>query len=128
MESTEPTWVDNVWIGPQADAVRAAYSGDGVQGFVTLIRFEDQQRADEFFVSWKQSISSAARVAHFEINLPGLADQGRLTRFYDAVAGKAFSSWQNENWVTIVEVPGSLSQAMPLAREIKETVANTYQP
>lgn len=127
VESTKVTGVDNVWIGPRAEAVRAAYEGTDRQGFLTIVRFEDQQAADEFFSSWSDSVSGGVRLTHFEINLPGLSDQGRILRSYNALAGKAYNAWQTENWVTIVEVPGAFSQATPLSREIKDVVASGYQ-
>jgi hypothetical protein len=127
VESTKVTWVDNVWIGPQAEAVRSAYEGSDRQGFLTMVRFEDRQAADEFFSSWSDSVSGGVRLTHFEINLPGLPGQGRILRSYNALVGKAYSAWQTENWVTIVEVPGAFSQATPLSRAIKDVVASGNQ-
>jgi len=126
-ETTEPAWVDNVWIGSQAKAARTAYEKERTGAFLTVVRFEDAQRADEFFVSWKEAVSKGVKIAHWEVNLPGLPGQGRVYRFYEPRAGKAYSAWQNENWVTIVEVPGPLSQSMSLAQEIREAVADAYQ-
>ena len=40
----------------------------------------------------------------------------------------AFSAWQFEQWVTIIEVDGIATRALPQAREVKEIVAETYQP
>jgi hypothetical protein len=125
-EITEPDWVNNVWTGHQAEAARAAYESEGNRAFLTVVRFEDPEQADQFFASWMGGVSEGVEIAHWEVNLPGLPGQGRLFRAYEPRAGKAYSAWQNEGWVTIIEVPGPVSRAMPLAREIKEAVANTY--
>lgn len=127
VESTEVTWVDNVWIGPQAEAVRATHEDDRCQVFLTVIQFESRQDAGEFFTAWKKAASSRFRITHFEINLPGLPDQGHVMRSHNAQTGRSYSAWQARNWVTIVEVPGPLPQAGPLARDVKELVARGYR-
>jgi len=127
VESTEVTWVDNVWIGLQAEAVRTAYEGNDRQAFLTVVKFESSQEADQFFVAWKDAVSGGVRLTHFEINLPGLPGQGHIMRAYSAQAGWAYSAWQTEEWVTIVGVPGAFSQATPLSQDIKELVANSYR-
>jgi predicted anti-sigma-YlaC factor YlaD len=126
-EITGTAWVNNVWIGNQAEAARAAYEGERNRAFLTMVRFADTELADAFFVSWKEAVSEGVEIAHWEINLPGLPGQGRLYRAYEPRAGKAYSAWQNETWVTIVEVPGPVSAAMPLAQEIRGAVAKAYQ-
>jgi hypothetical protein len=125
-ETTEPDWVNDVWIGPRAEAVRAAYEGEGNRAFLTVVRFEDPQRADEFFVSWKETVSESLEIAHCEINLAGFPGQGRVFQSHEPAAGKAYSAWQNESWVTIVEVPGSGLGPLFLARDIKAIVARAY--
>jgi len=126
-KSTEVTWVDNVWIGLQAEAVRATYEGNDRQAFLTMVKFESSQEADQFFVAWKDAVSAGVRLTHFEINLPGLPGQGRIMRAYSAQTGRAYSAWQTEEWVTIVEVSGAFSQATPLSQDIKELVTRGYQ-
>ncbi|MGC9350131.1 MAG: anti-sigma factor family protein [Anaerolineae bacterium] len=126
VESTEAMWVDQVWVGPQATAVTAVYEGQGLQAFLTLAGFPNPQAAGDFFASWREAASGGVQIAHFEINLPGLPGQGRIWRSYDAQRGKAYSAWQSGDWVIIIEVPGPISQAMPLAREIKAAVAEAY--
>jgi hypothetical protein len=126
-ECTELEWVDNVWIGSQAKAVRAAYEGEGFQALITVIRFEDQQRADEFFTSWKRAVTGGVKIAQFEINLQGLPGQGRIWRFYEPQAGEAYSAWRTNRWVTIIKVPGPVHQAIPLAREVKELTSSSFR-
>jgi predicted anti-sigma-YlaC factor YlaD len=126
-ESMEPSWVDNVWIGSQAKAVRAAYEGEDSRARITLIRFEDQQRADEFFTCWKEAFAEGIQMAHFEINLPGLPGQGRIWRSYEPHVGVAYSAWRTDRWVTIIEVPGPVHQAVPLAREVKELTSRSFR-
>jgi len=126
-KSTEVTWVDNVWIGFQAEAVRATYEGNDRQAFLTMVKFESSQEADQFFVAWKDTVSAGVRLTHFEINLPGLPGQGRIMRAYSAQTGRAYSAWQTEEWVTIVEVPEAFSQATPLSQDIKDLVTNSYR-
>jgi hypothetical protein len=126
-QSTELRWVDNVWIGPKAKAVRAAYEGEDLWAFLTVLRFEDQQRADEFFTSWKKAVTEGVQIAHFAINLPGLPGQGRVWRSYEYQGSEAHSAWQTDRWVTIVEVPGPVHQAMPLAREVKELTSSSFR-
>ncbi len=123
VESMEVTSVDNVQISPQARAVRATYEGDGRQVFLTLVESADRQEADEFFVAWKGK-AGKFRIAALEINLLG---QGHIMRCYDAQSGRAYSAWQTSEWVTIIEVPGPLDQAMRLAREAKDLVARSYR-
>jgi predicted anti-sigma-YlaC factor YlaD len=127
VESTEMTRVGNVWVGPQATAMRAVYEGNGRQAFLTVVEFESSQEADHFFVAWKNAVSGGVRLTHFEINLPGLPGQGRIMRAYSAQTGRAYSAWQARNWVTIVEVPGVFSQATPLSQDIKELVTGGYR-
>jgi predicted anti-sigma-YlaC factor YlaD len=131
VETAEVTWVNKVWIGAQAQAVQAKYEdqyGDGdQQARLTAVEFEGLQEADQFFVSWKEAVSPGIELAHFEINLPGLPGQGGLVRTYSAQSARAYSAWRSGSWVTIIEVPGPFSQAAPLAREIKELVASSYQ-
>jgi hypothetical protein len=124
-ESVEVNWIDKVWIGSDGEAVRALYQGDGGQAYLTLAKFNEYQQADAFFVAWNDATSNV-RVANFEVNLPGLPGQGRIVRFYAPGTGRTYSAWQNENWVTIVEVSGPFSQASQLAQAIKEVVAGKY--
>jgi hypothetical protein len=124
-ESVEVNWIDKVWIGSDGEAVRAQYQGDGGQAYLTLAKFNEYQQADAFFVAWNDATSNV-RVANFEVNLPGLPGQGRIVRFYAPGTGRTYSAWQNENWVTIVEVSGPFSQASQLAQAIKEVVAGKY--
>jgi anti-sigma factor RsiW len=126
VESAAVRSSDGVWIGPQGEGMRAAYKGEDGRAYLTVLRFESQRAADAFFVAWRDAVSQGVRLAHLEINLPGLPGQGRIARSYSARAGQAYNAWQAENWVTIVEVPGSFSWASPLAREIKEVVAERY--
>lgn len=107
--------------------MRATYEDDRCQVFLTVIQFESRQDAGEFFTAWKKAASSRFRITHFEINLPGLPDQGHIMRSYNAQTGRSYSAWQTRNWVTIVEVPGPLPQAGPLARDVKELVARGYR-
>ena len=126
VESAAVRSSDGVWIGPQGEGMRAAYQGEEGRAYLTVLRFESQPAADAFFVAWRDAVSQGVRLAHLEINLPGLPGQGRIARSYSARAGQAYNAWQAENWVTIVEVPGPFSRASPLAREIKELVAQGY--
>jgi hypothetical protein len=126
-ESTDLTWVDNVWVGRQAKTTRAVYKGNDSRVFLTVAEFESPRDADQFFVAWKEAVSGRVRLVHFEINLPGLPDQGRIVRGYSAQAGQAYSAWQTEEWVTIIEVPGTFAQAMPLSQAVKKLVANGYR-
>jgi predicted anti-sigma-YlaC factor YlaD len=126
-ESAEVTWIDNVWIGLEAEAVQATYEGNGRQAFLTIVKFESSQEADQFFLAWKDTVSAGVGLTHFEINLPGLPGQGRIMRTYSAQAAQAYSAWQTEEWVTIVEVPDAFPRATPLSQDVKELVANSYR-
>jgi hypothetical protein len=126
-KSAEVTWMENVWIGPQAEAVRATYEGNGQQAFLTIVKFASPQDADQFFVAWKDTVSAGVGLTHFEINLPGLPGQGRIMRTYSAQTEQAYSAWQTEEWVTVVKVSDAFAQATPLSQDIKELVANSYR-
>lgn len=126
-ETKEPTWLNNVWIGPEAEAARAVYEGEQSCSYLTVVRFQDPQRAGEFFVAWNEAVSESFELLRCEINLPGLPGQGHSFQAYEPAAQKAYSGWQNGSWVTVVEVPGPDLGAMLLAREIRETVAKAYQ-
>ena len=49
-----------------------------------------------------------------------------MQRAYNPRIGKAYNAWQSENSVTIIEVPGPLSQAMPQAQQIMQLVSKSY--
>jgi len=127
VQTRKPTTVDGVEIDSGAEVAETVYNGDGHQALITGIRFDDRHEADEFFTTWKESVSGRVRITHVEINLPSLAEQGSVFRTYEPGAGRAYSAWQVDNWVTIIQVPGAFSQAMPLAQEVKETVTRSYK-
>jgi hypothetical protein len=119
--------VDNVWFGRCTKAIRIVYKGDNRRVFLTVAEFGSTREADRFFVAWKKAVSGGTRLTHLEINLPGVPGQGRIMRGYSAQTGQAYSAWQTEEWVTIIEVPGTFPQAMPLAQDVKELMANSYR-
>lgn len=124
VESTEVSQLNGVELDGQSEGVQARYEDDNQLALLTVIRFEDEQGADSFFVRWKGIAKKGVQIAATEINLPGV--QGRLIYTYNPQDRRAYRAWQAGRWITVVEVPGSLSEAEPLAREIKELVAESY--
>ncbi len=126
-KKNEPvTSIDNVWIGLDAAAAQATYEGNGQSVQLTLVQLDSPAQADRFFLDWEQSISHGIHLMHATVHLPGVPGQGNMLRSYGVQAGKAYSAWQNENWVTIVEVSGTYEQAVPLAAAVKSAVAQSY--
>jgi len=126
LETNQVSWIDNVRIGPRATAFEATYVGEIGQADLTVIEFETQPDATKFFNQWSDVISDGLQIFHLETNLPGWLGQGHIQRTYNPHIGKAYSAWQIENLVTIIEVPGPLSQAMPRAQQIKQLVSQSY--
>ena len=120
------SWINNVRISSQATAVLATYLSDDRQADLIVIEFDSQPDADEFFSQWSDVVSEGLHISQMAINLPGWLGQGRIQRGYNTRLGKAYSAWQNENWITILEVPGSFSLASPMAQEIKQLVSQSY--
>lgn len=126
LETNQVSWIDNVRIGPRATAFEAIYVSEIGQADLTVIEFETQCDATEFFNQWSDVCSNGLQIFHLEINLPGWPGQGRIQRTYNPQIGKAYNAWQIENSVTIIEVPGPLSQAMPRAQQINQLVSQSY--
>ena len=64
------------------------------------------------------------------MELPGVwfSQTGQLARGYDASELFAYSGWQVERFVTVIEVEGGVAQALPFSRLLKEAVSESYQP
>ncbi len=125
-KSERVTVIDNNWVG-SGQAVQSVYAGNGGQVSLTLVYFQAQADADQFFVNWERSTSQGVHLMRRSIHLPGVPGQGNFTRSYGFQASTAFVAWQNENWVTIIEAPGVYGQAIPLATAVEEAVARHYQ-
>jgi hypothetical protein len=126
LEINQVSWIDNVRISPRATGFEATYVGEKGLAILTVIEFESQSDAAEFFSQWSDVVSEGLQISHLEINLPGWPGQGHIQRTYNPRIGKAYNAWQIENWVTINDVPGPLSQAMPRSQEIKQLVSQSY--
>jgi hypothetical protein len=126
LETNQVSWIDNVRISHRATAFEATYVGENGLADLTVIEFESQSDAAEFFSQWCDVVSEGLQISHLEINLPGWPGQGHIQRTYNPRIDKAYNAWQIENWVTIIEVPGPLSQAMTRSQEIKQLVSQSY--
>jgi hypothetical protein len=126
IETNQVSWIDNIGISTQATAMQAIYTGEDRQAHLTAIEFDNLSDASEFFSLWSDVVSEGAQIAHLEINLPTLPDQGSIQRGYNPRLGKAYNAWQYQRWVIIIEVPGPFSQASPLAQRVKQLVSQSY--
>jgi hypothetical protein len=126
LETNQVSWIENVSISPRATAFETTYVGEKGLADLTVIEFESQSNAAEFFGQWSDIVSKGLQISHLEINLPGWLGQGHIQRAYNPRIGKAYNAWQSENWVIIIEVSGPFSQAMPRSQEIKQLVSQSY--
>jgi hypothetical protein len=114
------------------------------------LRCDEQNGADVFFAKWGQEIDggfyavrldlseaeyrepegSAEHPLHWWLELPGVwfGQEGQLIRAYNETTATAYNAWQIDEWVTIIAVEGIPTRALPLAREVKEVVTETYRP
>jgi hypothetical protein len=143
------TEVRGISIPGDAAAVRQLYERSGGQpAWITVIRFGNRGNADDFFRDWTRAVkndfysvsldlSSASfddpdgRANHplsWTLELPGVwfGQEGQIYRGYDERHLLAYSAWQLEDSVTIIEVEGGVAQALPLARDIKRIMADSY--
>jgi hypothetical protein len=93
---------------------------------VVVARVDGEQAADCFFADWSEGVTGPVGVYSYEVNLPAVVGGGRILRNYSVQHGTAYSGWQVGEWVTRIHVPGPFAQAVPLAREIKEAMAEHY--
>jgi hypothetical protein len=117
--------VNNVKLAPSADAVQVVYEGRKSAAVITLIKFDARQEVVRFYTAWRDGAANF-RIFEFELNPPGPPDQGHIMRYYDPQMEIAYSAWQDDKWVTIIEVQGPFPTALSLSKEIKALVANDY--
>jgi len=149
-ETTSPTNVGGFPIPEEAAALENVYHRlSGGSASILVIQFPDQDSAHDFLSDWQRSFLrdfyairldfSGSRFndpngygdhpLHWRLELPGVwfGQEGQIVRSYDESALTAYNAWQIDEWVTIVDVEGSVTQAIPLSRQIKEVVAESYQ-
>jgi hypothetical protein len=150
-ESFSPAELDDMTLPEGVIAYESLYirpSGDTAS--ITLLQFPDQIDAQAFFARWHNYVSDdfyaiwvnlsgtnfnepdgyAEHPLNWRLELPGVwfGQEGQFARSYDENALKAFNAWQTDEWVTIIEVEGGVAQAIPLSRQIKELVSESYLP
>jgi hypothetical protein len=65
---------------------------------------------------------------HIENNLHGPGGEpSHYISTYNGKTDRAYIAWQAGNWLTIIDVPGSMREARPLARKIREIVAESFK-
>jgi len=101
-------------------AVQSIYQGNGQRVYLTFVRMRDKHEASKFYNAWKKKVSTKLRILHVDII-------GQLFRSYNVAASRAYNAWKTENWVVILEVPGSFSRAWPLINKVRETVARSFK-
>ncbi len=149
-ESGALTAVHELPLPEGARAIRSQYRRPGgMPAWVTVIEFSSRQQAHSFFRSWKRQVANefyaisldlssadfdqpdahADHPLNWDLELPGVwfGQEGQLARGYDDTSLRAYSAWQVENYVTIVEVEGGVVQVLPLSRQIKEAIAESYR-
>ena len=110
--------VSGITLDPEEMAIQSAYKGNGQQAYITFVRAGDKGQASKFYNSWKKKISTKLRLLHLDII-------GHLFRSYNVFYSRAYNAWKIENWVIILEVPGSFSRAWPLVNKVRETVVRS---
>jgi hypothetical protein len=117
---------------------------------VFVVQFDDEADADAFFSDWQRQVDDGFYAVRLDLNgtffrdpngfgdhplhwwleLPGVwfGQDGALVRSYEEVTMTAYNAWQIDEWVTIVVVDGSATQALRISREVKEVIAETYAP
>jgi hypothetical protein len=93
VETNQVSRIDNVRISPRSTAMQATCTGEDRQAYLTAIEFDSQSDANEFFSLWSDAVSDGTQIAHIEINLLVLPDQGRIQRGYNLRLGKAYNAW-----------------------------------
>ncbi len=149
LDSSTVTEISRVLlVGGEARQAAYTRSGGG-PAFVTVIEFPDRAAAAEFFRTWEASVDGGFYAIHLDLNnggyndpdgyadhplhwdleLPGVwfGQEGQIARGYDEDLLTGYNAWQIDEWVTIIQVEGGVAQAIPLSRQIKETVAESYR-
>ncbi|HLF89902.1 MAG TPA: zf-HC2 domain-containing protein [Anaerolineales bacterium] len=150
LESFTPTGVGSFPLPEGVAAREEVYlrPGGGTAS-VIVIQFTDRGSAHDFLSDWQRSFfhdfysirldfagtrfndpnGYGDHPLHWRLELPGVwfGQEGQIVRSYDDSALAAYNAWQVDEWVTIVEVEGGVAQAIPLSRQIKELVSESYQ-
>jgi hypothetical protein len=116
----EASEVAGIALGPDDAAVQSLYQGNGQRVYLTFVKMRDKHEASKFYNAWKKKVSTKLRILHVDII-------GQLFRSYNVAASRAYNAWKTENWVVILEVPGSFSRAWPLINKVRETVARSFK-
>ena len=150
LETTTPSGIGTFPLPEGVEAREVVYTRPGGEtASVIVIQFPDNDSAHNFVSDWQRTFSrdfysirmdfSAASFddpngygdhpLHWRLELPGVwfGQHGQITRSYDESALTAYNAWQVDEWVTIVEAKGGVAQAIPLSRQIKELVSESYQ-
>ena len=136
-----------------ADAAGTAFLYENAAGneiVVYVLDFNTETPAENFFGDWFRGVDGGFYAVHLDLNetlfnepdgrgdhplrweleLPGawFGQAGQVARSYGESGMTAVSAWQFEEYVTIIEVDGIATRALPLAKEVKEIVAEAYGP
>ena len=128
VESNVVQSIGRVSLESGISAATAFYRGEGKEASLTIASFGSPHAASDGYRAWRSSALSTVRLMHIENNLRGPGGEpSHYMSTYNGKTDRAYITWQAGNWLTIIEVPGSMREARPLARKIREVVAESFK-
>jgi predicted anti-sigma-YlaC factor YlaD len=116
----------SLWLDSGETAAQARYGGAESGAYLTSLECRGSERAKELFQRWRKDINGGIHIMQVQESLPISIGGGLFIRTYSAMWKRTYIGWQNESWITIIEVPGSLGSSGVLARNIKDAVTGRY--
>lgn len=126
-ETAEVRKIGGAPIDSLSEAVRVRYQGNGQEVYLTLVKSRKAEDAQKIYQGWKTSVESGVQICQFEVDVPGLLEEGHVYRTYSAMIDRAFSVWQTDKWIIIIEATGSFAEASKLTKRVREIVESDFE-